>query len=307
MTNVRQLHPRIPFDSRHRVGDLVAEVAERYAAQMNGCEFATLLRTRRLDRRRYLAFIASLYPCVIGFNRALIRSIAKVDHVMHSAFIRNLAQQLQEEQTHNQMWRTKLDVFGVDHQALYWDLTDYLGRFTAAELADMTGEVLVALTRDHNNYAPGAFPDAPFPEPVLALYHQLFMTATDENIDYWEHFASQSAIEMVIYSVVSTTVLPGVQGNPALDGGPATLHWWLEHAKAEGNSAARTDEEKHLDMSRVALNRSETANSLKDAVVARVENVLRLFAAAMACQIIEGERFPLERYLESRSLRTGTR
>lgn len=306
MSNVRQLHPRVPFDSRQRVGDFVVEVASRYAAQMNGCEFATLLRSRRMDRRRYVAFIASFYPCVIGFNRALIRSIAKVDHVMHSTFIKALAEQLHEEQTHNQMWRTKLDVFGVDHQALYWDLTDYLSRFSAGELERMTREVLTALTKDPNNYAPGAFPDAPFPEPVLALYHQLFMTATYEDIDYWEHFASQSAIEMTIYSVVSTTVLPGVQGHPELDGGPATLRWWTEHAKAEDNTTQRTDEEKHLDMSRMALNRSETANSLKDAVVARAEDALRLFAAAMACQIVESERFPLERYLETRALRTGT-
>jgi hypothetical protein len=307
MENLRQLHPRVPFDSRQRVGDFVVEVAGRYAAQMNGCEFAALLRSGRIDRRRYVAFIASLYPCVIGFNRALIRSIAKVDHVLHSTFIKSLAEQLIEEQAHNQMWRTKLDVFGVDHEALYWDLTDYLSRFSAAELERMTREVLGALTKDPNNYAPRAFPDAPFPEPVLALYHLLFMTATYENIDYWEHFACQSAIEMTIYSVVSTTVLPGVQGHTELDGGPATLRWWTEHAKGEGSAGLRTDEEKHLDMSRLALNRSETANSLKDAVVARAEEALRLFTAAMACQMIESERFPLERYLEARPLRTGTR
>src|SRR5690348_9917117 len=301
MVNVRPLHPRASFDSRHRVGDLVVEIARRYAAQMNGCEFATLLRSRRLDRRRYVAFIASLYPCVIGFNRALIRSIAKVDHVLHSTFIKSLAEQLHEEQTHNQMWRTKLEVYGVDHQALYWELTDYLGRFSTAELERMTREVLVAVTKDSSDWAPGAFPDAPFPEPVLALYHQLFMSATYEDIDYWEHFASQSAIEMTIYSVVTSTVLPGVQGHPELDGGPATLRWWTEHAKAEGTAAARTDEEKHLDMSRIALNRSETANSLKEAVVARAEDALRLFAAALACQITESERFPLNRYMEARA------
>jgi hypothetical protein len=307
MVNVRPLHPRASFDSRQRVGDLVVDVARRYAAQMNGCEFATLLRSRRLDRRRYVAFIASFYPCVIGFNRALIRSIAKVDHVLHSSFIKSLAEQLHEEQTHNQMWRTKLDIFGVDHQALYWDLSDYLGRFSTAELERMTREVLAALTKDPTNYAPGAFPEPPFPEPVLALYQFLFMTATYEDIDYWEHFASQSAIEMTIYSVVSTTVLPGVQGHAELDGGPATIRWWTEHAKGDGNSGARTDEEKHLDMSRIALNRSETANSLKEAVVARAEDALRLFAAAMACQIVESERFPLERYEEPRAQRTGTR
>jgi len=307
MVHVRPLHPRAPFDSRQRVGDLVVDLAHRYAAQMNGCEFATLLRSRRLERRRYVAFIASLYPCVIGFNRALIRSIAKVDHVLHSSFIKNLAEQLHEEQTHNQMWRTKLEVYGVDHEALYWDLTDYLGRFSTAELERMTREVLVAVTKDRSNHAPGAFRDAPFPEPVLALYHQLFMSATYEDVDYWEHFASQSAIEMTIYSVVTSTVLPGVQGHPELDGGPATLRWWTEHAKGEGAAAARTDEEKHLDMSRIALNRSETANSLKEAVVARAEDALRLFAAALACQITESQRFPLDRYMEARGQRTGTR
>ena len=303
---VRQLHLRTPHDNRQRVGDLVVEVARRYSALMNESDFAALLRSRKLDRRRYIAFISSLYPCVIGFNRALIRSIAKVDHVLHSSFIKNLAQQLEEEQTHNQMWRTKLDVFGVDHQALYWDLTDYVGRFTALELERMTREVLVALTKDPENYAPGAFPNPPFPEPVLALYHHFFMTATYEDIDYWEHFACQSSVETTIYSVVSTTVLPGVKGHAELDGGPATLAWWLEHAAHEG-SAVRTDEEKHLDMSRLALNRSETANSLKDAVVARADDALRLFAAAMMCQIVESERFPVERYLTSRALRTGTR
>lgn len=307
MVNIRPLHPRASFDSRQRVGDLVVEVARRYAAQMNGCEFATLLRSRRLDRRRYVAFIASLYPCVIGFNRALIRSIAKVDHVLHSTFIKSLAEQLHEEQTHNQMWRTKLDVYGVDHQALYWDLTEYLGRFSTAELERMTYDVLAALTKDPSNYAPKVFPDPPFPEPVLALYHHFYMTSTYEDIDYWEHFATQSAVEMTIYSVVSTTVLPGVQGHPELDAGPATLRWWTEHAKTEGDDGVRTDEEKHLDMSRIALNRSETANSLKEDVVARAEDALRLFAAAMACQITESERFPLERYMEARGLRTGTR
>jgi hypothetical protein len=170
----------------------------------------------------------------------------------------------------------------------------------------MTRDVLAALTKDEENYSPGVFPDPPFPEPVLALYHHFLMTATYENIDYWEHFACQSSVEMTIYSVVSATVLPGVQGNPELDGGPATLAWWVEHAQHEGSSG-RTDEEKHLDMSRLALNRSETANSLKDAVVARADDALKLFAAAMTCQIVESERFPIDHYLTSRAIRTGTR
>ena len=103
MASVRQLQFRTPHENRHRVGDLVVDVARRYAALMNESDFATLLRSRKLDRRRYTAFIASLYPCVIGFNRALIRSIAKIDHVLHNSFIKNLTEQLEEEQTHNQI------------------------------------------------------------------------------------------------------------------------------------------------------------------------------------------------------------
>jgi hypothetical protein len=305
---VRLLHARPAPDSRHRVGDLVADLAHRYAAQMNGCEFATQLRGRRIERRRYVAFIASLYPCVIGFNRALIRSIAKVDHVLHSGFVKALAEQLEEEQVHNQMWRTKLDVYDVDHEALYWDLSDYLARYTPAELERMTHQVLQAVTHDSGNVAPGVFVDAPFAEPILALYHHLWMTATYDDIDYWEHFASQCAVEMVIYNVVSTTVLPGVKGNPELDGGPATLRWWTEHARTEvPDSHLKTDEEKHLEVSRIALNRSETANSLRDVVLARAEDTLRLFAATLTCQASESQRFPLERYVEHGPRRTGTR
>lgn len=306
--SVRPLHPRPVVDPRHRVGDLVAELAQRYAGLMNGCTFATQLRARRVERRRYIAFVASLYPCVIGFNRALIRSISKVDHVLHGGFVKALAEQLEEEQVHNQMWRTKLDVYDVDHEALYWDLTDYLARFSPAELERMTRDVLTALTRDPDNTAPGIFTDAPFPEPVIALYHHLWMSASYDDIDYWEHFASQAAVEMVIYNVVSNTVIPGVKGNPELDGGPATLRWWMEHARTESTEPhMKTDEEKHLEISRIALNRSETANSQREAVLARAEATLRLFAATLTCQSTESQRFPLERYSEQNSRRTGTR
>ena len=58
-----------------RVGDEVAELAKRYAAEMNSSDFATALRARHLPQRSYVAFIATMYPLVVGFNRALIRSI----------------------------------------------------------------------------------------------------------------------------------------------------------------------------------------------------------------------------------------
>ena len=294
---IRTPPPANDADRHGRVGDAVAALAPRYAGEMNACAFATELRERRLSRRRYVAFVAAMYPCVVGFNRALIRSISKVDHVRHSSFVRMLAEQLEEEQAHNQMWRTKLDVYGVDHEALYGALGDYLGRFSNVELDRMTSGVLAALTADPSNTTPGCFPDALFPEPILAVYHQLWTSASDDSINYWAHFASQSAIEMVIYDVVSTSVLPGLLDNPELDAGPASTQWWREHGRmGTAPSTAQIDEEKHLELSRIALNRSETANSLRGAVVARAEDTLRLFAATLVCQDRASTEFPTERF-----------
>src|SRR5438045_9060917 len=60
-----------------RVGDTLGGLAQRYAAEMNASVFATALRNRRLATRSYVAFIATMYPVVVGFNRSLIRSVAK--------------------------------------------------------------------------------------------------------------------------------------------------------------------------------------------------------------------------------------
>ena len=104
---------------------------------MNDCGFAHALRERRTSREQWIAFISALYPAVVGFNRALILSIAKVDHVRNSVFLGALAEQLKEEQAHNQLWREKLKRFGVDHEKLYSDLEAYQARFTATELDAM--------------------------------------------------------------------------------------------------------------------------------------------------------------------------
>ena len=56
------------------------------------------------------------------------------------------------------------------------------------------------------------------------------------------------------------------------------------------------DEEKHLDLSRIALNRSEQANADVAVVGARAENAMRLFAASFICQDQAIGRFPLGRY-----------
>jgi len=73
-----------------RLGDTVWSLARSYAARMNATAFATSLRTRRLARQRYVGFLSMMYPSVVGFNRALIRSITKVDHVRQSGFVKAL-------------------------------------------------------------------------------------------------------------------------------------------------------------------------------------------------------------------------
>ena len=97
------------------------------------------------------------------------------------------------------------------------------------------------------------------------------------------------------------------KGNTELDSGPATLRWWTEHARPDvAEPHVKSDEEKHLEISRIALNRSETANSLRDVVLARAEETLRLFAATLTCQSTLSQQFPLERYFERGTRRTGT-
>jgi len=283
-----------------RVGDSVTALAQRYAAEMNASAFATATRQRHLSRRSYIAFIATMYPIVVGFNRALIRSIAKVDHVRNSSFVKSIARQLEEEQSHNQLWRGMLEVFGVDHSALYDDFEEYIESFSKEELDELTADVLPAVRRDLGAGARSRFENSGFPDAVLALYHHLYNSASDDSVSYWEHFASQAGIEMVIYDVVTTSILPGVLDHPELDRGLASTHWWLEHGQPPKPVARnQTDEEKHLALSKMALNRSETANVLAIPVESRAEDTMRLFAAALIAQNPRDHSFPIERYLKA--------
>ena len=179
---------------QRRVGDAVWELALRYSAQMNESEFGQTFRSGTLSKHRYLGYISAMYPIVVGFNRVLIKGLAKVDHVRNSAFVRAMAEQLQEELAHNELWRGKLKQFGVDHHALYDTFEHYLASFTAAELERMTNDVIAHLRHNLSDTAPGCFPQPPFPEPVLALYHHLWISASDDNIPHWEHFASLACI-----------------------------------------------------------------------------------------------------------------
>jgi hypothetical protein len=284
-----------------RVGDAVTELGKRYAAEMNASAFATALRQRHIPKRSYVAFIATMYPVVVGFNRALIRSIAKVDHVRHASFVKMLAQQLEEEQAHNQLWRAMLEVFDVDHETLYNDFQEYVDRLTTEELERRSRDVLHAVRHDLGAGAGKQFHDAIFPDAVLALYQHLWNSASDDSVSYWEHFASQAGIEMVIYDVVTRSILPGVLEHPELDRGVASTHWWMEHGQPPAPSAhRRTDEEKHLALSKMALNRSETANAVSEAVETRAEDTMRLFAASLIAQRPHDHAFPIERYIKTR-------
>lgn len=284
-----------------RVGDAVTELGKRYAAEMNASAFATALRQRHVPKRSYVAFIATMYPVVVGFNRALIRSIAKVDHVRHSSFVKMLAQQLDEEQAHNQLWRAMLEVFDVDHETLYNDFQEYVERQTAEQMERSSRHVLHAVRHDLGAGAGKHFQDAIFPDAILALYQHLWNSASDDSVSYWEHFASQAGIEMVIYDVVTRSILPGVLDHPELDRGVASTHWWMEHGQPPApNAVRRTDEEKHLALSKMALNRSETANAVSEAVETRAEDTMRLFAAALIAQRPHDHAFPIERYIKTR-------
>lgn len=285
--------------AHRRIGDTIADLAARYAAEMNGSDFAAALSRRHLSHRNYVAFIASMYPLVVGFNGALIRSIAKVDHVRHSTFVKTLAQQLEEEQTHNQLWRAMLEVHDVDHEAVYNDLEEYFDTVQPDDRQRFTDQTLGAVRRDLRAGDAGRFPASPFPDAVLALAHFLGQSGSADEVTYWEHFATQAAIEMIIFDVVTATILPGVLGHPELDRGVASTHWWMEHGRPpEPQVGHATDEEKHLALSRMALNRSETANALAPTVQARAEDGMRLFAAGFIAQTPQSHRFPIERYLK---------
>ena len=283
--------------ARPRLGDTIWTLARWYASKMNESEFATALREWRLPRDRYLSFIATMYPSVVGFNRALIRSIPKVDHVRRSGFVKALAEQLREEQAHNQLWRQKMEAYGLDHLAVYEAFESYLAQFSVEELDRMTLEVIEALGEDLGNHSPGCFPDAEFPEAVLALYHHLWMSASRDDVDYWEHYASQSAIEVIIFDVVSTSVYPGIVGNPTLDAGPVSHQWWREHARqGAAEPGMRSDEEKHLELAQLMLNRGEIPAMMERRVADRADETMRLFAATLLYHDRESVEFSTDRY-----------
>lgn len=266
---------------RSGLGDEICSMAEKYGARTNSTEFATSLRNRMLPKDRYLGYIASIYPVVVGFNRGLVHSLRKVDHVRDSIFLNALAAQLQEEQFHNQLWRAMLGVYEIDAAALYRVLEEYMAKFTTKELDRLTRDMLAALRSDLDNVSPGIFPDPVFPEPVLALYHHMWMTGSYDDITFWEHYGGQYGMEVMILEFVSTSFYPGIVGNSKLDLGPKTTAWWKEHARQGSPTGKRSTEEKHLELAKIALNRRDMGSKARDQVKMRAEDTFRLFSAIM--------------------------
>lgn len=281
------------------LGDEIYNSALFYASRKNESGLFTTLRASRLPRLHYMRYIASMYPIVFGFNAALIRSIIKINHVHHWKLVRNVAQQIREEQSHNQLWRNMLDSFGIDHAAIHDDIQSYFRQFAANALESMTLSTIRSLRSDITNTFPGCFPRAIYPEPVLALYYHLWHAASCDAISYWEYFGSQFGMEAIILDVVSTSVLPGVSRSRELAPRPESVQWWKEHARSVSDDAEkRSVEEKHVHLARLALNRIRDVNVVRDEVVRRADDTMLLFVATAVWHDVGSDLFPIEKYLK---------
>src|SRR5258706_2261034 len=312
-----------------QAGEKIDALACHYSQQANAGAFMTALRERKVTLDEYKSFITTLYPLVVGFNAGLIRSIAKigelqtsvqarelveeilsVDHRRHShrvqalagklrtvarearlPALRALAGQLKEEQEHNDYYRQMLEVYGIDHEAVYSSFETYLNELAVEERDRMTREVLTALQEGH---PARAFPHTSFSQFTLALHHYLLRVVNNPSVTFISYHALQSGIEFSLVKVVSESVFPGVAGtrdhlqlNRALvpdtdlcevGAVPPAIKWWDEHADyGQGGSV----ELQHVRYGREQLNRSLKEKAEVREALQRVDDVLRLLAAAV--------------------------
>lgn len=313
-----------------QAGDKIDALARYYSDQANAGAFMTALRARKVTLDEYKGFITKLYPLVVGFNGGIIRSIVKIDELRKSAealalleemlnvdhvrnahriqvlaerlrgiarkaqlpTLRALAGQLKEEQEHNDYYRQMLEVYGIDHEAVYTAFETYINALAIEERDRMTREVLLATQEGH---IPDAFPDTCFSQYILALCHYLLRVANDPAVKFVVYHALQSAIEFSLVKVVSESVFPGVAGtadhpqlNQELVPGagiaeagsvPLSIKWWDEHAEyGQGGKI----ELQHVRHGREHLNQSLVEEADVGGVLQRVDEVLRLLAAAVA-------------------------
>src|SRR6266581_8573797 len=309
-----------------RAGDQIDAIARYYVDQWNATALTTALRKRRLSITEFRHYITKMYPMVVGFNGGLIQSITKseelqqsdlaaqlvkemqkVDHVRNSQrvgklavelrniareerlpLLRALAGQLKEEQEHNDYYRKMLEIHGIDHEAYYTAFETYLNGIPSGERDHLTQEVLTALMQART---PEAFPNAPFPQPILAICHYLLGTATDPEVKFLIYLALQSGIEFALVKAISESVFPGVAGTrdrlqlnlqlvpDVAEAGtvPVSIKWFDEHAEyGQGGKA----ELRHVKHGREQLNRNLLEESDVRDALRRVNDVLRLWAAA---------------------------
>lgn len=308
-------------------GDKIEALARYYVNQWNATALATALRERRLSLMEYLHFLTKMYPLVVGFNGGLIQSITKieelqqsvrvgelvkemqkVDHVRNSKQVgklavelrniareerlptlRALAGQLREEQEHNDYYRKMLEVHGIDHEAYYTAFEIYLNGIPLVERDLLTQEVLTALREART---PNTFPNASFPQSLLAICHYLKRAAADPAIKLFIYFALQSGIEFALVKAVSESVFPGVAGtrdqpqlNPELvpdaditEAGavPLSIKWFDEHADYGQGGRIELQHVKH---GRELLNRNIREEADVREALRRVDEVLLLWTA----------------------------
>ena len=264
-------------EKRARVGDLIEDIVAPYAEKKKNSVIARGIKEGTLSGDKYTSYLAAIYPIITVFNRGFIRNLAKVDHVRNSGLVKKLAEQLIEEQGHNSLWRHGLNERGINHLKLHDDFEEYLGSFSQKELDQMYKAYLEAISKDRNDLTPGVFPKPVFPEPVVALDHQLRKTSSYPEHDFYVHFGSQYAIERIIYDVVSD-FYDGLERGEQFKISPHATQWFFEHAAQNEDS----DEEKHLSISHVLLNKSNKANEIKGKILEQVENAAKLFAATIS-------------------------
>lgn len=180
-----------------------------------------------------------------------------------------------------------LEAFAVDHERLYADLREYMGGFRIEDLDRRALGVLEALRCDRSAVSPGCFDAPPYPEPVIAIDHRVWATATQDSVDFWEHLGAQGAMEIALCDVVSRSICPGVLGHPELDRGPRSTRWWREDAQQRASTDRPPAEAKHLELAKITLNRSPRANQIADRVCSTAEDTLRLFEGAWRCHDAE--------------------
>ncbi len=312
-----------------QAGEKIDALARHYSDQANAGAFMTALRERKVSLAEYKSFITNLYPLVVGFNAGLIRSIIKVgelqtsaqarelveemlsvDHRRHShrvqalaarlrtlarearlPALRALAGQLKEEQEHNDYYRQMLEIYGIDHEAVYSAFETYLKEIEVEERDRMTREVLTALREGH---PAGAFPNTSFSQFTLALHHYLLRVVNDPSVTFISYNALQSGIEFSLVKVVSESVFPGVAGtrdHPELnrvlvpdadlcvaDVVPPAIKWWDEHA--DYGQGGRI-ELQHIRQGLERLNRGLKEKAEVEEALQMVDDVLRLLAAAV--------------------------